>query len=58
MAIPETWNAFLRRIHEIRQHHADGTVNIYDSVEKYLNREEEFKQLSNWEQINLPFAEE
>lgn len=55
---PETWNAFLRRIHEIRQHHADGTVNIYDSVEKYLNREEKFKQLSNWEQINLPFAEE
>lgn len=39
---PETWKAFLRRIHEVQEYHADGTVTIFDSVEKYLHRDEEF----------------
>lgn len=39
---PETWRAFLRRIKEVRIYHEDGTVKVYDSVEKYMKRNEEF----------------
>lgn len=39
---PETWKAFLRRIKEVRIYHEDGTVTVYDSVEKYMKRNEEF----------------
>ena len=39
---PGTWKAFLRRIHEVQVYHEDGTITKYDSVEKYLHRNEEF----------------
>ena len=32
---PESWNAFLRRIHEVRIYNSDGTIEVYDSVDKY-----------------------
>ena len=52
---PESWEAFLRRIHEVRCHHKDGTIDIYDSVEKYLNRETHFRPITKQEQLELPF---
>ena len=42
---PETWAAFLRRIHEVQVYLEDGTIVKYDSVEKYLNRNKEFHKL-------------
>ena len=56
---PESWQAFLRRIHEVHHYHADGTIDVYDSVEKYLHRDEEFHTISDEElkQIELPFKE-
>lgn len=39
---PETWKAFLRRIHEVQIYDEDGTIRVYDSVEKYLCRDEDF----------------
>lgn len=55
---PESWKAFLRRIHEVRTYDKDGTITVYDSVEKYLNRNTEFHSVTDSEQINLPFKEE
>lgn len=52
---PESWNAFLRRIHEVRIFNVDGTVTIYDSVEKYLKRNEEFHTIDS--DIKPPFEE-
>lgn len=54
---PESWQAFLRRIHEVHHYHADGTIDVYDSVEKYLHRDEQFHTISDEElkQIELPF---
>ena len=42
---PETWAAFLRRIHEVQVYLEDGTIVKYDSVEKYLNRNKDFHKL-------------
>ena len=52
---PETWKAFLRRIHEVRVYQEDGSIIVYDSVEKYLRRNEEFHEPSHIEQTELPF---
>lgn len=52
---PESWQAFLRRIHKIIVYHEDKTITTYDSMEKYLNREEQFHTLSKEEQTKLPF---
>lgn len=46
---PESWQAFLRRIHKVHHYHADGTLDVYDSVEKYLHRDEEFHAISDEE---------
>lgn len=54
---PETWKAFLRRIHEIRIYEQDGSIRIYDSVEKYLNRNSEFHKVTKEESEDLPFKE-
>lgn len=53
---PETWAAFLRRIHEVRIYGHDGTITIYDSVEKYMRRNENFHSVDVQE--NCPFSEE
>ena len=55
---PDTWKAFLRRIHEVRIYHEDGTVTVYDSVDKYMNRDTEFHTMTEGEQLALPFKEE
>lgn len=54
---PESWKAFLRRIHEVRVYAKDGAITTYDSVEKYLNRNQEFHPVTEEEQIELPFGE-
>ncbi len=53
---PETWAAFLRRIHEVRIYGHDGTIMIYDSVEKYMRRNEKFHSVDPQE--SCPFSEE
>ena len=55
---PESWKAFLRRIHEVRTYDADGTITIYDSVEKYLKRNEQFHTVSETEWKEIPFKQE
>ena len=52
---PETWAAFLRRIHEVRIYGLDGTITIYDSVEKYMRRNEKFHSVNPQE--SCPFSE-
>lgn len=53
---PETWKAFLRRIHEVQIYEEDGTIRVYDSVEKYLRRDEDFHVIKPGE-MN-PFAQD
>ena len=54
---PETWKAFLRRIHEVRTYEQDGSIRVYDSVEKYLNRNSEFHKATRDELNELPFKD-
>lgn len=54
---PETWQAFLRRIHEVRVYQEDGSITVYDTVEKYLKRNEQFHVMTETEQQQLPFKE-
>ncbi len=51
---PESWSAFLRRIHEVRHHKKDGSIDIYNSVDEYFNRNSKFIPVSEV-QIELPF---
>ena len=51
----ESWKAFLRRIHEVIVYHKDKTFTKYDSVKEYLQRDEEFRRLSDAEQEKAPF---
>lgn len=59
---PETWKAFLRRIHEVQVYQDDGSVTIYNSVEEYLHRRENFHPIAPeeenpfGEQTELPFT--
>ena len=39
---PETWKAFLRRIHEVQVYYEFGKKNIYSSVDEYFS----FKKLT------------
>lgn len=39
---PESWRAFLRRIHEVRTYEQDGSITVYDSVAKYLEQRSKF----------------
>ena len=36
----ESWEAFLRRIHKVVIYSKDGSINEYDSVKAYLERDE------------------
>ena len=51
----ESWNAFLRRIHEVRTYDNDGKVTVYDSVQKYLRRGEKFHTMTDSELQENPF---
>ena len=53
---PESWKAFLRRIHEVRIHEKDGSVTIYNSVDEYLDRDNGFQPLP--EKSGTPFEQE
>ena len=55
----ESWNAFLRRIHEVRLYHSDGTIDTYDSVQAYFDRDTTFHPVEKeeTEQLNLPFKD-
>ena len=54
---PESWKAFLRRIHEVQIFNENGTIDIYHSVDEYLKRNETFKPITKAEQMKLPFEE-
>ena len=51
----ESWLAFLRRIHEVQVYERNGTIQTYDSVESYMNRNTNFHTLSESEQQTIPF---
>ena len=53
---PESWKAFLRRIHEVTIYKEDGTLTHYDSVEAYLKRKEKFHTIEPDEEC--PFGEQ
>ena len=53
---PESWKAFLRRIHEVTIYKEDGTLTHYDSVEAYLKRKEKFHTIEPEDEC--PFAEQ
>lgn len=57
---PESWNAFLRRIHEVHVYEKNGTITKYKSVGEYLHRNEKFhapkpEDAIPFEQEALPF---
>ncbi len=54
---PETWKAFLRRIHEVKVYREDGQIITYGNVKEYLERNEQFCPLPEEEQQKLPFRE-
>lgn len=53
---PESWNAFLRRIHEVRIYDKAGKITIYDSVDAYLKRKENFHSIEPEDEC--PFGEQ
>ena len=55
---PESWQAFLRRIHEVHIYNADGSIDTYDSVKKYMNRNFEFHSPTTEEKNEIPFTQE
>lgn len=52
---PETWRAFLRRIQKVIHHKSKDEIITYNSVEEYLHRNETFHEMSDAEQMELPF---
>lgn len=52
---PETWRAFLRRIQKVIHHRSKDDIITYNSVEEYLHRNETFHDMSDAEQMELPF---
>jgi len=53
----ESWDAFLRRINEVRIHNKDKTITVYNSVADYFNRKEEFHKPTDDEEKDNPFVE-
>lgn len=45
----ESWNSFLRRIHEVQVFQQDGKIDIYDSVKAYMERRRDFQPIGNTE---------
>lgn len=50
---PETWKAFLRRIHEVHVYQDDETIVTYASVEEYMNRKTDFTPVTD--DTDVPF---
>lgn len=53
----ESWQAFLRRIHQVITYSDNGKVTVYSSVKSYLERNTEFHKITEEEQRTLPFAD-
>ena len=53
---PATWRAFLRRIQKVMYHKSKDEVIVYNSVDEYLHRNEQFQTLPD--DIKSPFEEE
>ena len=51
----ESWKAFLRRIHQVWTYDKNGNVTKYNSVKEYFDREEEFMEVDENEEGQLPF---
>lgn len=54
----ESWDAFLRRIHKVKEYTANEVIT-YNSVSDYLMRKEDFIKLNNLtkdEQLEIPFS--
>lgn len=49
---PESWQAFLRRIHKVRVYTDIGVYTDYDSVEAYFNRTTDFEHVN---EKDIPF---
>lgn len=54
---PETWKAFLRRIDQVIWYQDKDTIITYDSVNEYLERNNQFHSLTKEEQECLPFEQ-
>lgn len=50
----ESWNAFLRRIRQVRIYSKSG-IKTFNSVSEYLNRDENFRVITEAEQLEIPF---
>ena len=50
-----SWKAFLRRIHEVRVFTEYKTYTTYNSVEEYMNRDTEFREVTEAEKQEIPF---
>ena len=51
----ESWKAFLRRIQEVWTYDKKGNVKKYNTVKEYFEREEEFIEVDENEEGQLPF---
>lgn len=55
---PTSWQAFLRRIHEVHVYVGKGEVITYLSVDEYMNRGKDgFVKLTDAQQLELPFGD-
>lgn len=53
----ESWNAFLRRIHEVHNYEENKPITVYDSVKEYLERNSSFHKPTEDETEDNPFIE-
>lgn len=53
---PDTWKAFLRRIHRVMVFNKDGSKTEYDSVKSYMERKQQFHPVND--DMVIPFEEE
>lgn len=51
---PETWKAFLRRIHKVIHYQNDGKIKSY-TLDAYLNRWQKPDEGSQFQQMEIPF---
>lgn len=53
----ESWEAFLRRIHEVHIYSKDKGITVYNSVEDYFKRKEDFHKPTEDEKEDNPFVD-
>lgn len=52
---PESYEAFLRRIHRIKVY-TDNEIVEYNNVKAYLDRNKDFRPIETYEQAEIPFS--